>query len=252
MTFDELVEEAVRAHTGLWDLSFLRGRLTETDPSWDYPAQVRALAGSARALLDMGTGSGAIPASLDPAPPLVAATEAYPPMVGVAAKRLRARGMHLVQIDPGDEPPLPFRDGAFDVVINRHESFRPSEVARILAPGGTFLTQQVGGRNMVELNELLEAGPPLYAEYRLEAVTDHVRRAGLEVTDAREELLPATFSDVGAVVHYLLLTPWQVSPGFDLDGYRSRLRALHEEGEWPLRAHDERFLVRAVKREGPR
>ncbi len=37
---------------------------------------------------------------------------------------------------------VPFRDACFDLVINRHEAFEAEEVARVLAAGGRFLTQQ--------------------------------------------------------------------------------------------------------------
>src|SRR5205814_1935568 len=37
---------------------------------------------------------------------------------------------------------LPFRDGTFDAVIDRHSSYWPEEVHRVLRPGGRFLTQQ--------------------------------------------------------------------------------------------------------------
>ena len=46
---------------------------------------------------------------------------------------------------------LPFGAGAFELVLNRHEELDPAEVARILAPGGRFLTQQVGSDNWREL-----------------------------------------------------------------------------------------------------
>ncbi|HKF19614.1 MAG TPA: hypothetical protein VKF14_20815 [Candidatus Dormibacteraeota bacterium] len=35
---------------------------------------------------------------------------------------------------------LPFRDGAFALVIDRHEAFNAREVARVLAPDGVFIT----------------------------------------------------------------------------------------------------------------
>ena len=57
------------------------------------------------------------------------------------------------------EPPrgrLPFRDGAFHLVVNRHEAFVAGEVARVLAPGGIFLTQQVDNANLDDLCGLLE------------------------------------------------------------------------------------------------
>lgn len=50
---------------------------------------------------------------------------------------------------------LPFRDASFDVVLDRHEAYDPSDVARVLASGGVFLTQQVHGRSYAELNRAL-------------------------------------------------------------------------------------------------
>ncbi len=46
---------------------------------------------------------------------------------------------------------LPFRDGAFDLVLDRHEEMDPGEVHRVLAPGGTVFTQQVGRNEWDEL-----------------------------------------------------------------------------------------------------
>ena len=36
---------------------------------------------------------------------------------------------------------MPWGDGEFDLVMNRHESYDLAEVARVLSPGGLFLTQ---------------------------------------------------------------------------------------------------------------
>lgn len=41
-----------------------------------------------------------------------------------------------------ESSPVPFETGAFDVVIDRHSSYWPSEVRRVLRRGGRFLTQQ--------------------------------------------------------------------------------------------------------------
>ncbi|MGH3599050.1 MAG: hypothetical protein ACRDQH_02030, partial [Pseudonocardiaceae bacterium] len=43
---------------------------------------------------------------------------------------------------------LRYVSGTFDVVLNRHAAFDLDAVAGHLRPGGTFITQQVGERNM--------------------------------------------------------------------------------------------------------
>jgi hypothetical protein len=82
---------------------------------------------------------------------MTVATEAWPPNVPIAAARLRPLGIPLVQDecapdnigqDNTERGRLPFRDGAFALVANRHEAFLAAEVNRVLSPGGVFITQQ--------------------------------------------------------------------------------------------------------------
>ena len=70
---------------------------------------------------------------------------------GEKLARLAPLGVRIAPI--ANHSSLPFADCQFDVVINRHEEFCPSEVARILNPGGRFITQQVGERNNHELTD---------------------------------------------------------------------------------------------------
>ena len=79
---------------------------------------------------------------------LAVATEEWPPNVPVASARLSAIGAPVVH---ASSLHLPFGAASFDLVLDRHEELYPAEVARILAPGGRFLTQQVGSDNWREL-----------------------------------------------------------------------------------------------------
>ena len=61
--------------------------------------------------------------------------------------------MSIVVDDPG-EPPLPFADGTFDLVISRHPAtVHWTEIARVLTPGGTYFAQHVGAGANVEISE---------------------------------------------------------------------------------------------------
>jgi hypothetical protein len=106
------------------------------------------------------------------------------------------------------------------------------------------VTQQVGGRDLEELNRALGAPPNTYRKWNLAAATDELERAGFEVLDGREESIPGMFHDIGAVVLYLRIIPWQI-PGFDAAGYDEALRALHAtmESGTPLKVNGHRFLV---------
>src|SRR6478609_5457927 len=141
--FDALVAEAEAVPIEGWDFSWLDGRATEERPSWGYSQLVAERARSATAMLDVQSGGGELLAGLPTWPSLLVATEGYAPNVARAARRLRPQGASVVQAD-ADRPALPFASGAFDLVTSRHPitAWWP-ELARVLAPGGTYLSQEV-------------------------------------------------------------------------------------------------------------
>ena len=104
---------------------------------WSYMDRVRGLLPQATALLDLGTGGGEKLLSLQADwPPKVAVTEGYHPNFLLAKERLEPLGVQVVESEADMKRPLPFPNAA--------------EVARVLKPGGTFLTKQVNGRWFVE------------------------------------------------------------------------------------------------------
>ena len=64
------------------------------------------------------------------------ATEAHPPNFHLASQRLTPLGVTVLDVRLGERDPLPFAEGEFQLVLNRHSAFNPGEVARILAPAG--------------------------------------------------------------------------------------------------------------------
>ncbi|WP_222106443.1 class I SAM-dependent methyltransferase [Catellatospora sichuanensis] len=248
MTFQQLVDAAVDTVCEGWDFGVLEGRYVQGAPSWDYREIVGQPLRSAVSLLDLGTGGGEFLSSLAPLPPVTAATEAYPPNVAVARRRLEPLGVRVADVsaDPGR---LPFGDGMFDLVVSRHGAYVPAEIRRVLAPGGLFVTQQVGGRDLAELNAALAAPPHTYRTWDLDTAVRELEQAGFAVADRREELVGGVLHDIGAVVLLLRLTPWQI-PDFDPAGYGTQLRALHDRlaAGAVLRVHSHRFLLTARPR----
>jgi hypothetical protein len=145
---------------------------------------------------------------------------------------------------------LPLTDAGFDLVINRHESFDARGVQRVLRPAGTFITQQVGAQDLIELNEALQDEVRLPCpEWDISSVRRQIETAGLEVLVAENAFLEALFADIGAVVFFLKVTPWQIED-FNSDRYRDRLRLLHQRilAESGFRVHSHRFFIIARKR----
>src|SRR3712207_1237511 len=103
----------------------------------------------------MDTGGGALLSSLRPPAPHTLATKGYAPNVPTARSRLDPLGIQVHKSEDADTLPLP--DETFDLVVNRHEAYHPAEVRRGLRPGRRFIPQQVGGKDGLNFNKLLEA-----------------------------------------------------------------------------------------------
>jgi hypothetical protein len=144
---------------------------------------------------------------------------------------------------------LPFRAGVFDLVTSRHPvQTHWTEIARVLATGGRYLSQQIGPHSLRELSEFF-AGPAAAASQRDPQVAcEAAEGAGLRVDELREERLATRFFDVGAVVYFLRLVPWIV-PGFTVERYRTRLAHLHRhiERTGSFDATASRFLIAATR-----
>jgi len=155
-SFDALVDEAQRVPIEGWDFSWLEGRATEDRPTWHYAEQVAERARTASKMLDLQSGGGEMLAGLPLLPPLMVATEGYAPNVIVAASRLLPRGATEVATQ-ADRQALPFASASFDLVTSRHpvETWW-EEISRVLEPGGTYFSQQVGPESVRELSEFRE------------------------------------------------------------------------------------------------
>jgi SAM-dependent methyltransferase len=245
-SFEELIEEAQAAPIEGWDFSWLAGRATEERPSWRYSEIVAERITSASTTLDLQTGGGEMLANLPRIPPLLVATEGYGPNVVIAKRLLGARGAHIVT---SEDDRLPFAGEAFDLVTSRHPvATWWQEIARVLRPGGTYLSQQVGPHSVRELSAfMLGPLPPGSTREPRDAVSA-AQSVGLSVRDLREERLRTVFNDVGAVVYFLRLVIWIV-PGFTVERYYERLRALHDQidRDGQFVTYASRFLIEARK-----
>jgi SAM-dependent methyltransferase len=140
---DLLIREAEALPIRGWDFSPLGPRWKRGDPPWDLRAMIRAHLRDDSTFVDLGTGGGELLSSIAPLPTRTVATEGYPPNLPVARARLGPLGVQVVPIRSPDRIPLPDRFAT--LVLSRHEEFDAREIFRVLRPGGTFLTQQVGG-----------------------------------------------------------------------------------------------------------
>jgi SAM-dependent methyltransferase len=245
--FEVLVAEADAADVSGWGFGWLSGRATEERPSWGYQKLMSARLATVNSALDIQTGGGEVLDGVARFPPTMAATESWPPNLALATRRLHPRGV-VVVADP-DEPPLPFADGAFELVISRHPAtIWWTEIARVLRRGGSYLAQHVGPESLVELYEWFLGPQPVAGLHSRHPDRERAmaEAAGLRVVTARMERLRVEFFDIGAVVYFLRKVIWTV-PGFSSEQYLDRLRALHDQicRDGSFVTHSTRVLVEA-------
>lgn len=243
--YNRLIAE-VEANFEGWDFSHLSGRMEEFPLTWNYTIELNKYLKASSSMLDMGTGGGEFLSSLKPLPKSTCATEGYQPNIPVARNRLNPLGIEVFEVK--DDSKLPFEDSKFDLIINKHEAYDPSEVQRILSQDGIFITQQVGGLNDSNLNELFGAKQSIYNEWCMNQAVVDIENNGLTVLKNKECITKTRFYDVGAIAYYLKCIPWQIED-FTVDKYFDRLvhinNIIEKEDYIDIICH--RFLVIAKK-----
>jgi SAM-dependent methyltransferase len=233
-----------------WDFSYLDGRMLEGQPGWSYSSRAAKLLKRSLSVVDLDTGGGERFLKLrEYWPKKVVATEHYPPNFKLATERLSPFGVKVLDIEITDSGQMPFVDGEFDLILNRHSGFNPFEVARVLARGGTFLTQQVHGLWAYDLIAAFDARPQ-WPDATLEKYVPRLKAAGLEIVNTQEWSGQLAFTDVGAIVYYLKAVPWLV-PGFSVESHLKYLLNLQKqlEGQGTLAFVARKYLIEAHKTE---
>jgi SAM-dependent methyltransferase len=213
-----------------WDFSYLDGRMLEEQPNWSYSERAAELMKLSSSVVDLDTGGGERFLQLHEYwPSKVVATEHYPPNFKLATERLSPFGAKVMDIEVNDFVDMPFEDGEFDLVLNRHASFNPSEIGRVLAPGGIFFTQQIHGLWVVDLLDAFGTKPE-WPDTTPENHMSRLQDAGLEIINVQDWSGDLTFTDVGAIVYYLKAVPWLVA-GFSVESHLEYLLELQKQLE---------------------
>lgn len=239
------LEEENYAFSG-WDFSHQNGRV-ETEPlPWEYRAEALDGLLPQHKLLDMDTGGGEFLLKLGHPYGNTAVTEAYAPNVALCRERLAPLGVEVVEA--GGESALPFADEQFDRVINRHGSYLPSELYRILKPGGRFVTQQVGAKNCFSMRARLGFALP-DSKHDLAHEAARFEAAGFTILKVEEYFNYSRYLDTGAVVFQAKIIEWEY-PGFSVEKNWAQLvdiqREIEEKGFYET--HEHRFLIVAEKK----
>ena len=244
LVFDLLLKDGDAPFSG-WDFSHIENRMVTAPLTWSYNTEIIPHIRTVNSMLDMGTGGGELLSILGPFPPHTCATESYKPNVIIAEKRLKPLGIDVIQIK--DDGKLPFEDGEFNLIINRHEFYSEQEVYRVLSSDGYFITQQVGERNDDLIREILgykKENEP----WPLKLLINKLESFGFEII-TKKECFPVTrVFDIGAIVFYLKAIPWEI-PSFTVEKYYDKLWEVHnviqDNGYIDVISH--RYFIKAHK-----
>ena len=252
MTSEELKmiwekEESIAQIRG-WDFSHIHGRYEEEDSlPWNYEAVIQELLRDDMTLLDYDTGGGEFLLSLHHPYENTAATEGYPPNVQLCREKLLPLGIDLREC--ADASHVPFDDDSFDIILNRHGDFDPSEIWRMLKAGGCFVSQQVGSDNDRELVEAVLPGlEKPFPHNNLKEQREAFEKTGFTILKADEAFSPIRFFDIGAFVWFARIIEWEF-PGFSVEKCFDRLLQLQKtiETDGEIKGTIHRFLIVARK-----
>jgi SAM-dependent methyltransferase len=89
-------------------------------------------------LLDAGCGTGHLAKIISEGHPdvTIIATDVSLPMCQLAAKNCRGQRVLVIRTPTSKNPPMPFQNSAFDIVLNRLAHMYPREAFRLLRTGG--------------------------------------------------------------------------------------------------------------------
>jgi hypothetical protein len=83
---------------------------------------------------------------------------------------------------------------------------------------GIFITQQVGGMNVNDLNMKLGSSEYKYHDWCLNKAIIQLEESGFEIIKRKECLSKTRFYDIGSIIYYLRCIPWQVEE-FNIEKY---------------------------------
>lgn len=246
--FEELIKEEQQSISG-WNLSYLKDseRMMKFPLQWKFSNVLKPYLDECDRLLQMGTKDKEMLISVSSCQKQTRVTmsDEADATVGDALKSL---GVEVIPVLTNDL--LPFEDEAFDLIINKHESFDASEIERLLHENGYFITEQVGGLNDCELNLWLNVETSESLNKNFRSTINSLRDAGLTIVEEKEDISRTRFYDLGAIVYYLKSKRSPIRD-FSVEKYFDRLQVMKgiidQQGYIDLTKHRFLMIVKKVK-----
>ncbi|MGC5776435.1 class I SAM-dependent methyltransferase [Paenibacillus pabuli] len=232
-----------------WDFSSLN--FIAEGVEWNFYEEVARCACPSDLLLDIGTGGGEAVLSIANEALLLVGIDLSQSMIETA-KRNPAKSDYSpnVRFMSMNADQLTFPDGFFNVVSSRHCDFCATEVFRVLADDGVFLTQQVSENDKYNLSEAFDCGQSLGVQpgTLMERYKRELREAGFQDIQAREYNATEYYATTDDLL--FLLTHAPIIPGFgEKESDLERFQQFVEQNrcDQGIRTNSARFMLTARK-----
>lgn len=242
------LEESRQAMHG-WDFSHLKNRCETGALPWNYRDLVRQHLKPADEWLDMDTGGGELMSSFKHPVEKTSVTEGWQPNIDLLKRTQVPQGITLYADPEGQMAQVP--SGHFEVVTNSHGGLPIAAIARVLRPGGIFISKQVGATNNYSLSRFLnEKYAPAFPDNNLLQVITQLQNNGFRILKADSSFVKMRFTDVGAIVYYATVIPWEF-PNFDVNRAMPKLHQLQDiiASVGDITTFEDRFIIVAKKDE---
>lgn len=247
-TIKYLLDEEAHAFKG-WDFSYLKGRWSSEKLPWNFNTFVKEYLKDSDNILDMGTGGGELLLSFKHPYEKTSVTEAYKPNIKLCQEILAPLGIKIYPIEQDDiliNVPSDF----YDIVLNHHESFSPSEVKRVLKENGIFITQQVGAYNNNDLATFFDSNHKIqFPKMTLDQTVKSLEDEGFEIVYKNEYYPKIKFFDLGAIAFFAKIIQWEFinfSVKDNLDKFEVLEKRLKDDGY--IESTEHRFMIIAKKK----
>lgn len=209
-----------------WDFSHLDGRWQNESLPWNYQKLVLSYLESDMQLLDMGTGGGELLKTFHHPNSKTQVTEAWQPNINLLRQTIAKQGIKVHALTQKNEAALPVENNSLDIITNSHAAFNPKLIKDKLKSGGYFISQQVGALNNYSLSRFFDSDyVPAYPNNTLLKTVVDFQNLGFEILLAKEYQPSMTFFDVGAVIYYASIIPWEFV-NFSVDSRLPQLNHL--------------------------
>ena len=207
----DALKQIVDANGQLDGWNFSRVRAGRGPVPWEYMDVVRQYIKPSDRVLDIGTGGGEIFLSLAPYFGEGVGIDQNPAMIEAARRNQSAQSIDNISLVTMDGSDLRFDASEFDVVLLRHLRVYVSEIARVLRPGGYFITQMVGQRSSLNILDAFGWTPSSFGADWWQTVADladQFRLHGCQVITRAEYDVPYWFHDLESFMFWLMSVPW--------------------------------------------